>query len=167
MIRRSLLAAALLVAAAAPALRAQSHLGVPAKDLTMIQVNLVDDGSGTLTKLWAEKRFGAATTFTGEAYTIGAKEILVLTDAEFTVQCTAASTSAPLFSPLINDAAGAGFHFPTRFRPSLLSPGQEQIHVSFTSGVVMPPSFQLAFPTMQVGNYTVRRAVFHGYYTAK
>ncbi len=167
MIRNTLLSLALLAGAAAPALQAQSHLGVPAKDMTMIQVNLVDDGSGTLTKLWAEKRFGGATTFTGEAYTIGSKEILVLTDAEFTVQCTAASTSAPLFSPIINDASGTGYHFPTRFRPTLSAPGQEQIHVSFTSGVVMPPSFQLSFPAMQLGNYTVRRAVFYGYYTAK
>lgn len=167
MIRSFLLSLALLAGAAAPGLRAQSHLGVPAKDMTMIQVNLIDDGTGTLTKFWAEKRFGGATTFTGDAYTIGPKEILVLTDAEFTVQCTAASTSAPLFSPIINDASGTGFHFPTRFRPTLTSPGQEQIHVSFTSGVVMPPSFQLAFPSMQVGNFTVRRAVFHGYYTAK
>lgn len=164
MIRRSLLALALLAGATAPALRAQTHLGVPAKDFTTIQVNLVDDGSGTLTKLWTEKRFGNAITFTGEEYVIGKKETLVITDAEFTVYCAAASASAPLFSPIINDATGAGYLYPTRFRPTLTTPGQEQIHVSFTSGMALPPSFQFSFPAMQLGNYTVRRAIFFGYY---
>jgi len=167
MIRKTLLSIALLAGALAPSLQAQSHLGVLAKDMTSIQVNLIDDGSGTLTKQWTEKRFGTATTVTAEEYVIGKKEVLVITDAEFTVHCAAASTSAPLFSPIINDAAGAGWIFPTRFRPTLAAPGQEQIHVSFTSGVVLPPEFRVSFPTMQIGNYTVRRAIFFGYYTAK
>ncbi len=165
MIRRSLLALALLAGAAAPALRAQTHLGVPAKDMTTIQVNYADDGTGTMVKLWGEKRFGVGTAFTGENYVPSTKEILVLTDAEFTVYCSAASTTAPLFSPIINDDTSTPFLYPTRFRPTILNPGAEQVHVSFTSGVVLPPKFQLSFPTMQAGNYTVRRAIFFGYYT--
>ena len=157
-------AAALMATTGAATLQAQTHLGVPAKDMTTIQVNLIDDGSGTLTKLWTEKRFGTATTVTAETYTPSRKETLVITDAEFTVFCSAASASAPLFSPIINDAAGAGWIYPTRFRPTLTTPGREQIHVSFTSGTVLPPNFQFEFPTMQLGNYTVQRAIFFGYY---
>lgn len=165
MIRPSLLALGLLAGSAAASLQAQTHLGVSAKDMTTIQVNLVDDGTGSLTKLWTEKRFGTATTVTAETYTPSKKETLVITDAEFTVFCSAASPSAPLFSPIINDAAGAGWLYPTRFRPTLTTPGREQIHVSFTAGTVLPPAFQFEFPAMQIGNHTVQRAIFFGYYT--
>lgn len=165
MIRPSLLALGLLAGSAAISLTAQTHLGVSAKDMTTIQVNLVDDGTGTLTKLWTEKRFGTATTVTADTYTPSKKETLVITDAEFTVFCSAASPSTPLFSPIINDGAGVGWLYPTRFRPTLTTPGREQIHVSFTAGTVLPPGFQFEFPAMQLGNYTVQRAIFFGYYT--
>ncbi len=94
MIRPSILALGLLAGSAAASLQAQTHLGVSAKDMTTIQVNLVDDGTCTLTKLWTEKRFGTATTVTADTYTPSKKETLVITDAEFTVYCSAASPSA-------------------------------------------------------------------------
>ncbi len=140
MIRPSLLALGLLAATSAATLQAQTHLGVPAKDMTTIQVNLIDDGSGTLTKLWTEKRFGTATTVTADTYTPSKKETLVITDAEFTVFCSAASASAPLFSPIINDAAGAGWIYPTRFRPTLTTPGIDprQLHQRHRAAPELP-----------------------------
>lgn len=159
----------LCLALAAGVAQAQSsHLpSVSVKDFTTIQVNYFDDGAGTITKQWGEKRYGTATGFTGEVYLPATtkKETFVITDAEFTIWCKAASTSAPLFSPVINNDLGDGWIFPTRVRPTLSTPGQESIHVSFTSGVVVPPGFTFAFPTMAAGNYEVRRAIFFGYYT--
>jgi len=145
-----------------------SHFpGVSVKDFSTIQVNYFDDGAGTITKQWTEKRFGTATSFTGESYLPATtkKETFVITDAEFTLFCSAASSSAPLFSPVINNELGEGWIFPTRVRPTLATPGQESVHVSFTSGVVVPPGFTFNFPAMAAGNYQVRRAIFFGYYT--
>ncbi|MBI4911712.1 MAG: hypothetical protein HY823_03150 [Acidobacteria bacterium] len=145
-----------------------SHLpSVPIKDFASIQVNYFDDGAGTITKQWTEKRFDVATSFTGEVYLPATpkKETFVITDAEFTLFCKAASPSAPLFSPIIQNVAGDGWIFPTRVRPTLTTPGQESIHVSFTAGVVVPPGFTFTFPVMAAGNHEVRRAIFFGYYT--
>ena len=166
MLRTTLLSLSLVLGVAPAALAQASHFqGIPVKDFATIQVNYFDDGAGTITKQWTEKRYGTSNTVEAETYTPSKKETFVITDAEFTVRCAAPSTTAPLFSPLINDGTGTGWLYPTRFRPTLATPGQESIHVSFTSGSVLPPNFQLAFPVMAAGNYTVFRAIFFGYYT--
>lgn len=171
--RSALLALCVLAGAATSALAQASHLpSVPIKDFASIQVNHSDDGAGTVFHQWAEKRYGVGTTFDGDIYTPATtkKETFVITDAEFTIFCKAApgTTANPgtvLFSPLLNDATGAGFIFITRVHPTLTARGRETVRVSFTSGVVVPPGFTFTFPGMTLGDYEVQRAIFFGYYT--
>jgi hypothetical protein len=166
--RSALLPLACLVAITGTAQAQSSHLpSVSVKDFSTIQVNYIDDGSGTITKQWIEKRYGTSFSSAGETYLPATtkKETFVITDAEFTIYCSAASTTSPLFSPIINNDLGDQWLYPTRVRSTLSAPGRDSIHVSFTSGVVLPPGFTFSFPIMAAGNYTVQRAIFFGYYT--
>lgn len=173
MLRPTLLALGLMLGAALPALAQASHLpSVSVKDFASIQVNHSDDGAGTVFHQWGEKRYGTGVTFDGDPYApaSGKKETFVITDAEFTIFCKAApgATANPgaiLFSPLINDAGGAGFIYITRVHPTLTARGRETVRVSFTSGVVVPTGFTFSFPGMTLGDYEVQRAIFFGYYT--
>ena len=88
----------------------------------------------------------------------------MITDLDFTVTCTAASTSAPLFAVLISDPSGTPLHFLSRRAAARLTPGREQLKASFTSGGVIPEGYQLSMEAMQFTNHLLTRGALLGYY---
>ncbi len=162
----NLILGATLLFGAASAARAQgTHLGVPAKNMTVIVgTNITEDGI-TFTPVWSEERFTSNLAIHGDTYIFSSKDkALVITDVEYTVQCVTASTTTPFISTILNDDTGTGYLYLDRFRPTLLVQGREQVKTSFTSGVALPHSYQIPFPTSPSVNYRVMRIALYGYY---
>ena len=94
-----------------------THLNVPVKQIVTIQVN-PDTSTTPATQVWAEWLFGTKTATASPVFVVPKGKTLVITDLDLTVNCTAASTSTPLFSISILDPSGAPLHHLSRFKPT-------------------------------------------------
>jgi hypothetical protein len=140
-----------------------THLNVSPKQIVTLQVN-PDTAVTPAGQFWSEWLFGVKSGGTAALFVVPKGKTLVVTDLDMTVNCTAASTTKPLFSITIYDATGAPLHHLSRFTPTLTTVGREQIKASFTSGVVVPEGYQVGVENMQIGNHLITRGALLGYY---
>jgi len=166
----ALILGAALVFGAAPAARAQTHLGVAPKQ--MVKINYIGFWDGTtFTTQWSDYNFGVLSGDGTTSFVVPKGKTLILTDIEVTIRCLTALTSEPniQLGAYIADPAGNPVSILNRFIPTRQTVGQEMQRTTMTAGYAIPEGYQIIVdpidPAAGLPSHYFRRVNFLGYYT--